>query len=77
MATIKSTNKNGNKDTVLKNKKILYSLDTFIKSAKESAKYKGVSKITFAGFRSMMVQKDKRYVYDESEYVSELDKYIK
>lgn len=77
MATIKSTNKNGNKDPVLKNKKILYSLDTFIKSAKESPKYKGVSKITFAGFRSTMVQKDKQYVYDESEYVSELDKYIK
>lgn len=55
----------------------LYSLDAFIQSAIESPKYKGVSKVKLAGFKSLMVQQDKQYTYDESEYVPELDKYLK
>ena len=77
METAKSNTTSKNEVKKKADPKRLYSLDTFIVSAIESPKYKDVSKITFAGFKSLMVQKDKQYVYDESYYVSELNNYIK
>jgi len=55
----------------------LYSLDTFIKTVKDSQKYKDVTAVRLAGFAAVMKSKDMSYVFDENQYIKELDKYLK
>lgn len=55
----------------------LYSLDNFLASVKSSPKYSKVSRVTLAGFKSVMESQDKKFVFDEHEYVDALEDYIK
>ena len=62
----------------------LYSLEHFIeavtqdqKENKKASKYYGVSPITLSGFKATMKSRDMEYVFDQTEYVDALDKYLK
>lgn len=73
---IESTPKSKEEPVKVNKRIFLYSVDDFIKTARQSGLYPDLDRVKAAGFCALMRLRDMYYVEDEKIFKKELDKFM-